>query len=83
MRTSGPDILHNSKFEIILEIILSEYTFDKSVRFKLVEIIVDLFLKLLVAQMKNQDPFNSQDPTQYITQLAQFNTNNQVKPVAF
>lgn len=23
--------------------------------------------------MKNQDPFNSQDPTQYITQLAQFN----------
>ena len=33
----------------------------------------DLFLKLLVAQMKNQDPFNSQDPTQYITQLAQFN----------
>ena len=33
----------------------------------------DLFLKLLVAQMKNQDPFNTQDPTQYITQLAQFN----------
>ena len=33
----------------------------------------DLFLKLLVAQMKNQDPFSSQDPTQYITQLAQFN----------
>lgn len=33
----------------------------------------DLFLKLLVAQMKNQDPFNAQDPTQYITQLAQFN----------
>lgn len=33
----------------------------------------DLFLKLLVAQMKNQDPFNAQDPTQYVTQLAQFN----------
>ncbi len=33
----------------------------------------DLFLKLLVAQMKNQDPFNTQDPTQYVTQLAQFN----------
>ena len=32
----------------------------------------DLFLKLLVAQMKNQDPFNAQDPTQYVTQLAQF-----------
>ena len=56
MRTSGPDILHNSKFEIILEIILSEYTFDKSVRFKLVEIIVDLFLKLLsVINENNSD----------------------------
>lgn len=33
----------------------------------------DLFLKLLVAQMTNQDPFNTQDPTQYVTQLAQFN----------
>lgn len=33
----------------------------------------DLFLKLLVAQMVNQDPFNTQDPTQYVTQLAQFN----------
>lgn len=32
----------------------------------------NLFMKLLVAQMSNQDPFNSQDPTQYITQLAQF-----------
>lgn len=38
----------------------------------------DLFLKLLVAQMTNQDPFNSQDPTQYITQLAQFNTLEQM-----
>ena len=33
----------------------------------------DLFLKLLVAQVTNQDPFNTQDPTQYVTQLAQFN----------
>lgn len=32
----------------------------------------DLFLQLLVAQMTNQDPFNPQDPTQYVTQLAQF-----------
>ena len=32
----------------------------------------DLFLKLLVAQMQNQDPFNPQDPTQYVTQLSQF-----------
>lgn len=32
----------------------------------------DIFLQMLVAQMTNQDPFNPQDPTQYITQLAQF-----------
>jgi len=38
----------------------------------------DLFLKLLVAQMKHQDPFNPQDPTQYITQLSQFTTMEQI-----
>lgn len=38
----------------------------------------DLFLKMLVAQMTNQDPFNTQDPSQYITQLAQFNTLEQM-----
>lgn len=32
----------------------------------------DLFLELLVAQMKFQDPMNPQDPTQYVTQLSQF-----------
>lgn len=32
----------------------------------------DIFLQMLVAQMTNQDPFNPQDPTQYVTQLAQF-----------
>jgi flagellar basal-body rod modification protein FlgD len=39
----------------------------------------DLFLKLLVAQMSNQDPINPQDPTQYITQLAQFSTLEQMQ----
>lgn len=38
----------------------------------------DLFLKLLVSQMQNQDPFNPQDPTQYVTQLAQFNSLEQM-----
>jgi flagellar basal-body rod modification protein FlgD len=38
----------------------------------------DLFLKMLVSQMKNQDPFNPQDPTQYITQLSQFTTLEQM-----
>lgn len=30
------------------------------------------FLKLLVAQLKNQDPQNPADGTQFVTQLAQF-----------
>lgn len=38
----------------------------------------DIFLKMLVGQMTNQDPFNPQDPTQYITQLAQFSTLEQM-----
>ena len=30
------------------------------------------FLKLFVAQLQNQDPTQPQDPTQFVTQLAQF-----------
>jgi len=32
----------------------------------------DTFLKLLVAQLKNQDPLNPADGVQFLTQLAQF-----------
>jgi flagellar basal-body rod modification protein FlgD len=32
----------------------------------------DMFLQLLVAQIKNQDPLNPADGTQFLTQLAQF-----------
>jgi flagellar basal-body rod modification protein FlgD len=32
----------------------------------------DMFLKLLVAQIKNQDPLNPADGVQYVAQLAQF-----------
>jgi flagellar basal-body rod modification protein FlgD len=32
----------------------------------------DMFLKLLIAQMKYQDPSNPTDSTQYISQMAQF-----------
>lgn len=40
----------------------------------------NMFLKLLVAQMTNQDPFSSnQDPTQYVTQLAQFSQLEQMQ----
>jgi len=32
----------------------------------------NMFLQLLVAQIRNQDPLNPSDPMQYVTQLAQF-----------
>ena len=32
----------------------------------------DMFLQLLVAQLKNQNPLNPSDGTQFVTQLAQF-----------
>ena len=41
----------------------------------------DIFLQMLVGQMTNQDPFNTQDPTQYITQLAQFSTLEQMMSI--
>src|SRR5437764_11105343 len=32
----------------------------------------NMFLQLLVAQLKNQSPLNPMDPTQFVGQLAQF-----------
>jgi len=32
----------------------------------------NMFLQLLVAQLQNQDPLDPSDPTQFVTQLAQF-----------
>lgn len=32
----------------------------------------DMFLKMLVAQMKNQDPLSPMDPTEYVSQIATF-----------
>lgn len=37
----------------------------------------DTFLKLLVAQIKNQDPTNPADGLQFLTQLAQFSSLEQ------
>ena len=34
----------------------------------------DTFLKLMVAQLKNQDPFKPADPSEFLGQLAQFST---------
>lgn len=39
----------------------------------------DEFLKLLVAQMKNQDPLNPQDGQQMAAQLAQFSSVEQLQ----
>lgn len=41
----------------------------------------EMFLKLLVAQMKNQDPLNPQDSVQYMTQLAQFSSLEQLTTI--
>lgn len=37
----------------------------------------DAFLQLLIAQMKNQDPLNPVDSTQYVSQLASFSSVEQ------
>ncbi len=37
-----------------------------------------MFLQLLVAQIKNQDPMSPADPTQFTSQLAQFSELEQI-----
>ena len=39
------------------------------------------FLRLLIAQMKNQDPTNPTDPTQYMAQLASFSNVEQTMQI--
>lgn len=38
----------------------------------------DTFLRLLVEQIRNQDPLNPQDPTQFVSQLAEFSSLEQL-----
>jgi flagellar basal-body rod modification protein FlgD len=38
----------------------------------------EMFLQLLVTQIKNQDPMNPSDSTQFVSQLAQFSQLEQV-----
>lgn len=44
---------------------------------------VDNFLNLMIAQLQNQDPMNPMDDTQYVTQLAQFATMQQMQELAY
>jgi flagellar basal-body rod modification protein FlgD len=41
----------------------------------------DIFITLLVAQLKNQDPLDPQDSTQFLAQLAQFNSLEQLMSI--
>ncbi|MBI5878728.1 MAG: hypothetical protein HZB53_13845 [Chloroflexi bacterium] len=41
----------------------------------------DAFMKLLLAQLRYQDPMQPKDDTQFITQLAQFNTLEQMQSI--
>src|SRR5262245_30915388 len=39
------------------------------------------FLELMIAQLKNQDPFKAMDPSQFLGQLAQFGTVSGIQEV--
>jgi flagellar basal-body rod modification protein FlgD len=42
----------------------------------------DDFLQLMMLQLKNQDPLNPSDPTQYLSELANFSTLQQETSIA-
>jgi flagellar basal-body rod modification protein FlgD len=42
----------------------------------------NMFLKLLVTQLKNQDPLNPSDGTQFLSQLAQFSSLEQLTQIS-
>jgi flagellar basal-body rod modification protein FlgD len=42
----------------------------------------DMFLKLMVAQLKNQDPMNPTDSSQFLAQTAQFTSLEKLDAVA-
>lgn len=44
---------------------------------------VDMFLQLMIAQLKNQDFTNPVDDTAYVTQLAQFATMQQMQELSY
>ena len=42
----------------------------------------NMFLQLLVTQLKNQDPLNPSDGTQFLSQLAQFSSLEQLTQIS-
>ena len=42
----------------------------------------DLFLKLMVTQLRNQDPMNPQDSAEFLAQTAQFTSLEKLEAVA-
>jgi flagellar basal-body rod modification protein FlgD len=38
----------------------------------------DMFMQLLITQLQNQSPLNPVDPNQFVGQMVQFNTLNQI-----
>ncbi|MBF0264029.1 MAG: flagellar hook assembly protein FlgD [Gammaproteobacteria bacterium] len=59
----------NSNYEIFKDLGLTQQAETKKVESK-----QDQFMKLMIAQMENQDPFAEQESGQFLTQLAQFDT---------
>ena len=47
------------------------------------DVTMDDFLNLMVAQLKNQDFMNPVDDTQYMAQLAQFTTLQQMQEMSY
>lgn len=47
------------------------------------EVAVDDFLQLMITQLKNQDFMNPMNDTEYVTQLAQFSTMQQMQELAY
>ena len=41
----------------------------------------DSFMKLMIAQLQAQDPTNPLDPSQFMSQLVQFNTLDQITQI--
>jgi len=46
-----------------------------------VDLSSNAFITLLVAQIQGQDPLNPMDPTQFVTQLVQFNQLDQLMSI--